>query len=108
MQALYENSRSAVFFNSQLGEFFKTTVDVGQGCLLSPFLFILFLEKIMQETLHDNYTSISIGGRLICNLRIADDIDLTRGSNAELQDLTNRLVDRATAYRMTSPQKRGR
>ena len=52
----------------------------------------------MQETLHDNYTSISIGGRLICNLRIADDIDLTRGSNAELQDLTNRLVDRATAY----------
>ena len=30
----------------------------------------------------------------------ADDIDLTGGSSSELRDLTNRLVDRATAYRM--------
>ena len=48
-------------------------------------------EKIMQETLHDHHTAIYIGGRPICNLRFADDIDL-------IQDLTNRLVDRATAY----------
>ena len=34
----------------------------------------------------------------MCNLRFADDIDLIGGSNGELQDLTNRLVDRATAY----------
>ena len=33
-------------------------------------------------------------------LRFADDIDLIGGSNGELQDLTNRLVDRATAYGM--------
>ena len=51
----------------------------------------------MQETLHDHHTSISIGGRPICNLRFADDIDLMGGSNGELQDLTNRLADRATA-----------
>ena len=30
----------------------------------------------------------------------ADDIDLTGGNGGELQDLTNRLVDRATAYEM--------
>ena len=52
----------------------------------------------MQETLHDHHTSISIGGRLTCNLRFADDIDLMNGSNGELRDLTNRLIDRATAY----------
>ena len=34
----------------------------------------------------------------ICNLRFADDIDLMGGSNGELQDLTNRLADRAAAY----------
>ena len=60
-------------------------------------LFNLFQEKIMQETLHDHYVSISIGGRPICNLQFAD-IDLTGGSNDKLQDLTNRLVDRTTAY----------
>ena len=34
------------------------------------------------------------------NLRFADHVDFTGGSNDELQDFTNRLVDRATAYEM--------
>ena len=84
--------------NSQLGKFFKTTVGVHHECLLSPILFDLFLEKITQEALHDHHTSISNGARSICSLRFADDIDLMGGSNGELQDLTNRLADRATAY----------
>ena len=33
-----ENSSGAVLVNNQLGEFFKTTVGVCQGCLLSPIL----------------------------------------------------------------------
>ena len=36
----------------------------------------------------------------MCNLRFADDIDLKDGSSGELQDLTNRLVNRATPYGM--------
>ena len=86
--------------NSQLGEFFKTTVDVRQGCSFSPILFNFFQEKIMQETLYDHHTSNSIGGRPICNLRFAEDIDLMGGGNGEHKDFTNRLVDRATAYGM--------
>ena len=61
----------------QLLEFFKTTVSVRQGCLLSPILFNLFLEKIMQETFHDHHTSIFIAGSSISNLQFADDINLT-------------------------------
>ena len=97
IQALYENSSSAVLMNSLLGEFLKTTVGVHQGCLLSPVLFNLFPEKIMQETLHDHHTSISIGGRPICNIQFAD-IDLMGINSGELQDLTNRLVDIAALY----------
>ena len=52
----------------------------------------------MQETLHDQQTSLSFGGRHICNLRFADDINLICGSYGKLTDLTNRLVDRATAH----------
>ena len=92
IQAIYENSSSAVLLNCQLCEFFKITVSVRKGCLLSPILFNLFLEKIMQETIHDHHTSISAGGRPIRNLCLADDIDPMGGSNGELQDLTNRLV----------------
>ena len=43
---------------------------------------------------------IFIGGRPVCNLPFADDIDLMSSSNGELEDLTNRLVDRATACGM--------
>ena len=100
MESLYKNSSSAVLLNNQIGEHFKTTVGVRQGCLLSPTLFNLFLENIMRETLHDFQSTISIGGRVVSNLRFADDIDLMAGSNPELQDLTNRLTDRAGAYGM--------
>ena len=97
IQALYENSSSAVLLNSQLGEFFMTTVAIRRGCLRSAILFNFVLEKIMQDTIDDHHTSISIGGRSIRNLRFADDIDFKGGSNYQLQDLTNRLIDRATA-----------
>ena len=65
IQALYENASGGVLLNIHLGEFFKTTVGVRQGRLLSHILFNLFLEKIMQETLHDHQTSISVAGRPI-------------------------------------------
>ena len=93
----YENSTSAVLLNTQLWEFFKTTAGVQQECLLSSILFNLLLEKIMQEMLHDQNTSISTDGKPICNLRFADDTDLMKGNNGELRDLTNRFVDRAQA-----------
>ena len=54
----------------------------------------------MQETLHGHHASLFIGGKPLCNVRFADDIDLMGSSNGELQGLTNRLVDRATAYGM--------
>ena len=108
IQAIHENSSSAILLNSQLRELFKTTGGVRQGCLLSTILFNLFLEKIMQETLHNHHTSISISGRPICNLPFADDIDLMGGSYDELQDLTKRLVDRARHMERKSAQKRGR
>ena len=54
----------------------------------------------MQEPLYDHHTSTSIGGRLICNLRFANEIDFMDGSNGELQDLTNKFAERATAYGM--------
>ena len=100
IQTLYDHATSAVLLNNQLGEFFQMTIGIRQGCILSPTLFNLFLERIMQETLHDHTTTISIGGRPICNLHFADDINLMVGSNSELQELTNKLIATAGAYGM--------
>jgi len=100
IEALYKDSKSAVLLNCQIGESFKTKVGVRQGCILSPILFNIYLENIMQETLQNHHTSITIGGRPICNLRFADDIDLMAGTKHELQDLTNKLENSAGAYGM--------
>ena len=100
IEALYQNSSSAVLLDGSVGQVFNTTVGVRQGCILSPTLFNIFLEQIMQETLHNHSSSVSIGGYPLCNLRFADDIDLMAGSEQELQNLTDRLTGTAAKYGM--------
>ena len=46
---LYDKATSAVLFNSSIGDWSQTTVGVRQGCLLSPTLFDIFLERIMRR-----------------------------------------------------------
>ena len=60
---------------SSTREWFRTTVRVKQGCLLTSTLFNIFLERIMAATLKDHDGKISTGGRNINNLRFADDVD---------------------------------
>ena len=65
-----------MLFNNIQGQMFKTTVGVIQGCILSPVLFNLFLEEIMDGIQDEHISTISIGGRNLPTLRFADDIDL--------------------------------
>ena len=41
---LYNKATSAVLFNGSIGDWFRTTTGVRQGCLLSHALFNIFLE----------------------------------------------------------------
>ena len=70
IENLYDKAQSAVLFNGSTKEWFRTTVGVRQGCLLSPILFNIFLERIMCETLADHEGSVSIGGRLNTNFAL--------------------------------------
>ena len=87
---LYDKATSAVLFNSSIGDWFLTTVGVRQGCLLSPTLFIIFLERIITDALEDHEGTVSTGGRAITNLRFADDIDGLAGEE-ELAKLAKRF-----------------
>ena len=46
---LFNKATSAILFNSSIGDWFRTTVGVRQGCLLSHTLFNIFLERIMTD-----------------------------------------------------------
>ena len=97
---LYNKATNAVLFNSSKGDWFRTTVGVPQGCLLSPTLFNIFLERIMTDALEEHEGTVSIGGRTITNLRFADDIDGLAGQEKELANLVERLDKASTAYGM--------
>ena len=99
---LYNKATSAVLFNSSIGDRFRTIVGVRQGCLLSPTLFNIFLERIMTDAMEGHEGTVGIRGRTVTNLRFADDIDGLAGEEEELANLVERLDKASTAYGMES------
>jgi hypothetical protein len=79
LEDLYGRTESAVIVGHDITEWFKQTVGVRQGCIMSPDLFNLYLEHIMRASLdglEHEMVGASIGGVRLNNLRFADDIDL--------------------------------
>ena len=86
--------------NGSIGDWFRTTVGIRQGCLLSPTLFNIFLER-MSDAMEEHDGKVSIGGRNITNLRFADDIrDALAQEEQELAALVESLDKTCTRFKM--------
>ena len=96
---LCNKATSAVLFNSSIGDWFRKTVGVRQGCLLSPTLFNIFLERTMTDAFEDHEGTVSIGGRTITYFCIADDIDGLAGEETELVKFVPIKPPQPTAWR---------
>ena len=90
----------AVQINGWTGEWFRTTIGVKQGCLISPILFNIFFERIMFDALGEHDGRISIGGRTIANMRFADDIDALVKEEQELEALVESIDKTCTRYKI--------
>ena len=65
-----------------------------QGCILSPYLFNVYAEYIMQNVVLDEaQAEIKIAGRNINNLRNADDTTLMAESEEELKSLLMKVKE---------------
>ena len=70
---------------------FQIGKGVCQGCILSPCLFNLYAEYIMQNAgLDETQAGIKIAGRNISHLRYADNTTLMAESEEELKSLLMR------------------
>ena len=70
-------------------DWFQVGKGVRQGCILSPCLFNLYEEYIMKNAgLEEAQAGVKIAGRIINNLRYADETTLM----AESEELKNLLM----------------
>ena len=81
----------------QIGSnWFQIGKGVHQGCILSPCLFNLYSEYIMRNAgLDEAQAGIKIDGRIINNLRYADDTTLMAESEEELKSLLMRVKEQS-------------
>ena len=100
IKVLCTRATSAVLLQGAVGEWLRTSVGVRQGCLLSPTLFNIFLERIMTAALRDHSGTVSIGGWTITSLMFADDIDGLAGKEEELASLVKQLNTASSRYGM--------
>ena len=72
----------------------KLGKELRQGCMLSPCLFNLYAEYIMQNAwLDEAQTGIKIAGRNSNNFRYPDDTTLMAGSEEELKSLLMKVKE---------------
>ena len=75
-------------------DWFQIGKGVHQGCILSPYLFNLHAEYIMQNArLEEAQAGIKIAGRSINNLRSADDTTLMAESEEEQKNLLMKVKE---------------
>ena len=88
LRNLYAGQGATVRNGNGITDWFQIGKGVHQGCILSPCLFNLHAEYIMQNArLDETQAGIKIAGRNINNLRYADDTTLMAESEEELKSL---------------------
>ena len=94
LRNLYAGQEATVRTGYGTTDLFQIGKGVRQGCILSPCLFNLYAEYIMQNTgLDEAQAAIMIAGQNISNLRYADDTTLVAESEEDLKSLLMKVKE---------------
>ena len=94
LRNLYAGQEATVRTRHGTADWFQIGKGVHQGCVLSPRLFNLYAEYIMQNAgLDEAQARIKIVVRNINNLRYADDTTLMAESEEELKSLLMKVKE---------------
>ena len=87
---MYWEQRACMKVSNDFSSFEKIQRGVRQGCVLSPDLFSLYSENILR--LLEDFPGIKFGGKMINNLKYADDTVLIAENEKDLQILLDIVV----------------
>ena len=96
---LYCDQEAFIRWNKNHTDPFDINKGVRQGCILSPHLFSTYTEKIMRNANVDDF-GIKLGGRLISNLRYADDTALCADNHEDICTLLNNINEEGKIMNM--------
>nr|KAG5689303.1 hypothetical protein BaRGS_022027 [Batillaria attramentaria] len=92
IQCTYQDMSCRIAYAGQLSESFEVKTGVRQGCLLSPFLFLLVIDWIMKTTTAGRKNGIQWTlWTQLDDLDFADDLALLSHSHSQMQDKTTCL-----------------
>ena len=92
---LYWEQKAVVKIGDDRSDWIKIEKGVRQGCVLSPDLFSMYSQLVMDEM--EQLDGIKIGGGNINNIRYADDTVLLADTEERLQELIDRLDEEGRA-----------
>ena len=86
---LYWGHRAVVKDGDDKSELINIKRGVRQGCVLSPDIFSLYSQAVMNEL--EEIEGVKVGGSNKGNIRYADDAMLIADTNSKLQSLVDKL-----------------
>lgn len=98
----YDGTSCRVMHAGQLSRTFEVKTGVKQGCLLSPFLFLLAIDWVMRKTTEGKRNGIQWTlWEQLDDLDYADDIVLLSHTYTQMQEKTDRLAQASSKLGLT-------
>ena len=89
---MYDGYECAVRHNGQESEWFRITSGVRQGCIISPFLFLIVIDWMMNEVTKEGRRGLQWDMmKNLEDLDFADDITLMSHTYQHIQDKTTAI-----------------
>ena len=104
IRSLYNDCKSHVRINGSKSDSFPVRVGLRQGCVLSPFLFIIFMDRISRRSTTPD--CVTIGNARVESLLFAEDIARLESSGAGLQRALDRFAAECTMAGMQISTKK--
>jgi hypothetical protein len=102
---MYEKVQSCVVINNRPSSWFSIDVGLRQGCVLSPLLFLIFINDLLRE-LKESGMGVTASGIQVSNLAFADDIALLANTKEDLQAMLQIAERYARKWKFTFNTKK--
>jgi hypothetical protein len=98
LKNLYQKVESCILLGDHRTDFFNIQVGVRQGCILSPILFILFINDLC-EAIKKLNKGVAFGGRYLSILFFADDIVILAETKEDLEKMLALVYEYSLKWR---------